>query len=67
MSEETEVRHSFNVTDINDKLPEAEVPGFRTAVEELAKDLKQLTAMLLTVRFYYVFWPLNFFFYSFFI
>lgn len=47
-SEEKEARHAFNVTGSGGILPDEEVPGFRSAVEELARDFKQLSAMLLT-------------------
>lgn len=45
---EEESRHAFNVTGSGGVLPEEEVPGFRLAVEELARDFKQLAVMLLT-------------------
>ena len=48
-TEETELRHSFNVIDTHGQLPDQEVPNFRSSVEELSRDLKQLTSMLLTV------------------
>lgn len=44
-----EFRHAFNVTGYEGTLPEDEVHGFRSAVEELARDFKQLASMLLTV------------------
>lgn len=44
-----EFRHAFNVTGYAGTLPEDEVHGFRSAVEELARDFKQLASMLLTV------------------
>ncbi|KAL6448693.1 hypothetical protein ACFW04_000492 [Cataglyphis niger] len=47
-SDEVEFRHAFNVTGYEGTLPEDEVPGFRSAVEELARDFKQLASMLLT-------------------
>ncbi|XP_015588265.1 2-oxoglutarate-dependent dioxygenase htyE [Cephus cinctus] len=46
--DDEEARHTFNVTGSGGVLPEAEVPGFRSAVDELARDFKQLSAMLLT-------------------
>ncbi|XP_015510474.1 proline hydroxylase buaE isoform X1 [Neodiprion lecontei] len=46
--DEKESRHAFNVTGSGGVLPEKEVPGFRDAVDELARDLKSLSAMLLT-------------------
>ena len=49
---EKEARHSFNICDGCEPMPDEEVPGFSTAVEELSQDLKQLTTMLLTVRFF---------------
>ena len=48
--EETEVRHSFNVLGSGGALPSEEVTGFGNAVQELSRDLRQLTTMLLTVR-----------------
>ncbi|XP_076665989.1 uncharacterized protein LOC143367736 [Andrena cerasifolii] len=47
-TDEKEVRHVFNVTGSGGILPDEEVPGFRSAVDELARDFKQLSAMLLT-------------------
>lgn len=47
-SNEIEVRHSFNVCGENGPLPEEDVPGFNTAVQELSGDFKQLATMLLT-------------------
>lgn len=47
-----EARHSFIVTG-NGALPEDDVPGFRTAVEELSKDFTQLSGMLLTVSCFF--------------
>lgn len=47
-SDEMEFRHAFNVTGYEGTLPEDEVHGFRSAVEELARDFKQLASMLLT-------------------
>lgn len=51
-TEETEIRHSFNATGSGESLPEEEVPGFDSAVQELSQDLKQLASMLLTVRLF---------------
>lgn len=48
-SEEMELRHAFNVTGCERILPEDEIQGFRAAVDELARDFKQLATMLLTV------------------
>lgn len=48
VSDEKEVRHGFNVNGKGQILPDEEVPTFRTAVDELARDFKQLAAMLLT-------------------
>lgn len=48
-SEEKEVQHAFNITGSEGKLPNEEVPGFGSAVQQLAQDFKQLAAMLLTV------------------
>lgn len=48
-SDEVEFRHAFNLTGYERTLPEDEVHGFRSAVEELARDFKQLASMLLTV------------------
>lgn len=48
-TDEKEVRHVFNVTGSGGILPDEDVPGFRSAVDELARDFKQLSAMLLTV------------------
>lgn len=50
-TDEKEVRHSFNICDDKGPLPDPDVPGFSTAVDELSGDFKQLTTMLLTVRF----------------
>ncbi|KAF7991610.1 hypothetical protein HCN44_008981 [Aphidius gifuensis] len=47
-SEEKESRHEFIVTSIDDALPDEDVPSFRVAVNELTRDFKQLSAMLLT-------------------
>lgn len=44
-----ELRHAFNVTGCGRTLPEDEVHGFRSAVDELTRDFKQLATMLLTV------------------
>jgi len=44
-----ELRHAFNVTGCGRILPEDEVPGYRSAVDELTRDFKQLATMLLTV------------------
>jgi len=44
-----ELRHAFNVTGCGRILPEDEVHGFRSAVDELTRDFKQLATMLLTV------------------
>lgn len=46
------MRHSFNVCGEGGPLPEEDVPGFNTAVQELSGDFKQLATMLLTVRFF---------------
>lgn len=51
---EMEARHTFNVSGPSGTLPEAEVPSFKEAVNELNKDFKQLTTMLLTVRVFCV-------------
>lgn len=48
-TDEKEARHVFNVTGRGGPLPDEEVPGFKSAVDELARDFKQLSAMLLTV------------------
>lgn len=48
-TDEKEARHVFNVTGREGPLPDEEVPGFKSAVDELARDFKQLSAMLLTV------------------
>ncbi|XP_012276000.1 UPF0676 protein C1494.01 [Orussus abietinus] len=40
--------HAFDVTGSGGALAEAEVPGFASAVEELARDFKQLSLTLLT-------------------
>lgn len=48
-SDEMELRHAFNVTGCGRTLPEDEVHGFRSAVDELTRDFKQLATMLLTV------------------
>lgn len=48
-TDEKEARHVFNVIGCEGTLPDEEVPGFRLAVNELARDFKQLSAMLLTV------------------
>lgn len=48
-SDEMELRHAFNVTGCGRTLPEDEVHGFGTAVDELTRDFKQLATMLLTV------------------
>ncbi|XP_043273172.1 2-oxoglutarate-dependent dioxygenase htyE-like [Venturia canescens] len=42
-----EARHAFIITGDTEVLPEDEVPGFRAAVEELSRDFKQLSGMLL--------------------
>ncbi|XP_076762734.1 uncharacterized protein LOC143430380 isoform X2 [Xylocopa sonorina] len=47
-TDEKEARHVFNVTGCDGTFPDEEVPGFRSAVEELTRDFKQLSAMLLT-------------------
>lgn len=47
-TKQKEARHAFNVTGYGGVLPEDEVPGFQSAVDELARDFKQLSAMLLT-------------------
>ncbi|CAK9808200.1 Proline hydroxylase buaE [Anthophora plagiata] len=47
-TDEKEARHVFNVTGCEGILPDEEVPGFRSAVDELTRDFKQLSAMLLT-------------------
>ncbi|PBC29108.1 hypothetical protein APICC_06636 [Apis cerana cerana] len=47
-TDEKEARHVFNVIGCGGTLPDEEVPGFRLAVNELARDFKQLSAMLLT-------------------
>ncbi|KAL2712720.1 proline hydroxylase buaE-like isoform X1 [Vespula squamosa] len=47
-SDEEEIRHAYNITGYKGALPQDEVPGFKPAVEELARDFKQLSAMLLT-------------------
>ncbi|XP_043509372.1 2-oxoglutarate-dependent dioxygenase htyE-like isoform X2 [Frieseomelitta varia] len=47
-TDEKEARHVFNVTGSGGALPDEEVPGFKSAVDELARDFKQLSAMLLT-------------------
>lgn len=47
--EKEEFRHAFNVTGCNGILPQEEVDGFKTAVDELRRDFKQLATMLLTV------------------
>lgn len=47
-SDEKEARHAFNVNGSGGSLPDEEVPTFRSAVDELARDFKQLAAMLLT-------------------
>ncbi|XP_047369795.1 jasmonate-induced oxygenase 2-like isoform X2 [Vespa velutina] len=47
-SDEEEIRHAYNITVCKGALPQDEVPGFKPAVEELARDFKQLSAMLLT-------------------
>lgn len=44
-----ELRHAYNVTGCGRTLPEDEVNGFRSAVDELTRDFKQLATMLLTV------------------
>lgn len=48
-SDEMELRHAFNVTGCGRTLPEDEVHGFRSAVDDLTRDFKQLATMLLTV------------------
>ncbi|XP_071868308.1 uncharacterized protein isoform X2 [Bombus fervidus] len=47
-ADEKEARHVFNVTGRGGPLPDEEIPGFKSAVDELARDFKQLSAMLLT-------------------
>ncbi|XP_054011663.1 uncharacterized protein LOC128894171 [Hylaeus anthracinus] len=47
-TDEKEARHLFNVTGSGGNLPDHEVPNFKSAVDELARDFKQLSAMLLT-------------------
>ncbi|XP_033227280.1 UPF0676 protein C1494.01-like [Belonocnema kinseyi] len=47
-NDEKEVRHSFNICDDQGPLPDPDVPGFSSAVDELSGDFKQLTTMLLT-------------------
>lgn len=54
-SDEMELRHTFNVTGCEGNLPQTEVPGFRSAVDELARDFKQLATMLLAVIMSYLF------------
>jgi hypothetical protein len=49
-TQETEIRHSFNVTGCGGVLPDEEVPGFGNAIQELSQDFKQLAMMLLNVR-----------------
>ncbi|XP_032676429.1 UPF0676 protein C1494.01 [Odontomachus brunneus] len=46
-SDEMELRHAFNVTGCKGNLPEKEVQGFQSAVDELERDFKQLATMLL--------------------
>lgn len=48
-SDQMELRHAYNVTGCERILPEDEVQGFRSAVDELTRDFKQLATMLLTV------------------
>lgn len=45
-----ELRHAFNVCGCDENLPEEEVQGFRSAMDELARDFKQLATMLLAVN-----------------
>lgn len=48
-TDETKTRHEYIVSGNDTALPDEDVPNFRGAVEELARDFKQLSAMLLTV------------------
>lgn len=48
LEDEEEIRHAFNITGCKGALPQDEVPGFKPAVEELERDFKQLSVMLLT-------------------
>ncbi|KAI4490356.1 hypothetical protein M0802_010733 [Mischocyttarus mexicanus] len=48
LSDKEEIRHAFNITNCEGALPQDEVPGFKPAVEELERDFKQLSVMLLT-------------------
>lgn len=45
---EKELRHSFNICGDGGPLPDPDVPGFSTAMEDLSRDFKQLATMLLT-------------------
>ncbi|KAK0182009.1 hypothetical protein PV327_000183 [Microctonus hyperodae] len=47
-TDETKTRHEYIVSGNNTALPDEDVPNFRSAVEELTSDFKQLSAMLLT-------------------
>lgn len=46
--DEQEIRHAFSIIGCEGALPQEEVPGFKPAIEELSRDFKQLSAMLLT-------------------
>ncbi|XP_034938717.1 2-oxoglutarate-dependent dioxygenase htyE [Chelonus insularis] len=47
-TDEIEARHEFIISGNDTELPDEDVPNFRSAVEELTSDFKQLSAMLLT-------------------
>lgn len=42
-----EMRHTFNIRWLDQKLPEAEAQGFQTVVTSLAQDFQKLAALLL--------------------
>jgi hypothetical protein len=42
-----EMRHTFNICWLDQKLPEAEVQGFKAVVTSLAQDFQKLAALLL--------------------
>jgi hypothetical protein len=44
-----EMRHTFNICWLDQKLPEVEVQGFQAAVTSLARDFQKLATLLLRV------------------
>lgn len=56
-----DIRHAYNICTLNAPLPEEPLPGFREHIAEIAKDFKNLSALLLQALAIGLDMPCNFF------